>query len=892
MSLKHNENNRGSKEDAGVSSVITNAQDQCNKTVGIYEEVTSPQITQENHGKTLLCHYRFRPFRTNLRDWVLRIRFTKFKVGRLVNDSYCENGYVQIVDGNGKSKLSNGREPGKLCGEIEQPQTFISETSVVKIVFYVENFTEQTYFRFDSRAEQQYEVYLRYGQHPELYPNRRGEVVPNTYCERVFRDCRMQTCYVQSPAYPGIYPRNLHCKYYLNTRLPSIKLHIENEEFNVDGQRCENLMLCPMRAIGSECPNDYIKVYDGKDEKSPVIGTFCGMGKFPYSIVGSGSDLFVEFVTSPAGPLLNTGFHFNVAHWPGHVDTSGKKNGTCDWIFTSQALVDSGDKQGLFWSEGHWYPPSTSCTYLILGKPEEIVRLYFPSFRILRIDAPIRKWEGECGESLTIYDAAWADDSKIIKTFCDTFSKPSEKQEFISTSNALFVRFESKTGSYSGSSLYYWAHYDFFNNSHFGDSVGGTLCDEVFTSWRTFEGRFTSPLNTLIYQSGGQPVVCRYRFITSRRLFARVVLRIENVNFKYNQDSCVNCWENRVDKVILMDKHRNASRICLCKENQGQYSYPVTLTSQGEEAEVTLKIDPRHALNNYFKINVPIFEGSYRFMHGPLCGPTELGPSADGKLRFPFYYNPSLRDQPVSCLWELMVHPDKDLWIHLDKLVFAMSSKSCQDAKLEFYLPSKPTASITPGVYYNPSLGISPYHSYVPPKLQHQPLLTLCGDSNVGDRKTEITSELPILSAQKLLQGGPLTIRLEASAASKLNFIISWTELYQLPKNPDGSLMTSKLELKGEDCGFICPGPEGVCIAKELVCNGVQNCPSNVTGAHDESESKCKSTDNQFIVFNVQLNITWVTASVVGGSLALLFCFCCVICCRCCRRKEPDDPDY
>jgi hypothetical protein len=40
----------------------------------------------------------------------------------------------------------------------------------------VDNFTEQSYFRFDSRAEQQYEVYLRYGQHPELYPNRRGEV--------------------------------------------------------------------------------------------------------------------------------------------------------------------------------------------------------------------------------------------------------------------------------------------------------------------------------------------------------------------------------------------------------------------------------------------------------------------------------------------------------------------------------------------------------------------------------------------------------------------------------------------------------------------------------------------------------------------------------------------
>lgn len=29
------------------------------------------------------------------------------------------------------------------CGEAEQPQTFISETSYVKIVFYAENYTDQ-----------------------------------------------------------------------------------------------------------------------------------------------------------------------------------------------------------------------------------------------------------------------------------------------------------------------------------------------------------------------------------------------------------------------------------------------------------------------------------------------------------------------------------------------------------------------------------------------------------------------------------------------------------------------------------------------------------------------------------------------------------------------------
>lgn len=76
--------------------------------------------------------------------------------------------------------------------------------------------------------------------------------------------------------------------------------------------------------------------------------------------------------------------------------------------------------------------------------------LFFASFRINRIESPILPFDGDCGESLTLYDASWPDDSRIIKTFCDTFSKAMEKHDFVSTGSSLFVRFESKTGSYSG----------------------------------------------------------------------------------------------------------------------------------------------------------------------------------------------------------------------------------------------------------------------------------------------------------------------------------------------------------------------------------------------------------------------------------------------------------
>lgn len=93
---------------------------------------------------------------------------------------------------------------------------------------------------------------------------------------------------------------------------------------------------------------------------------------------GTSQYMYVEFVTSPAGPLLNTGFHFNVGNWPGHVETAGIKHGICDWLLSSDSLRDSSASEGIFLSIAHWYPPNTSCSYHIKGRLGEIVRLYFP----------------------------------------------------------------------------------------------------------------------------------------------------------------------------------------------------------------------------------------------------------------------------------------------------------------------------------------------------------------------------------------------------------------------------------------------------------------------------------------------------------------------------------
>lgn len=53
-----------------------------------------------------------------------------------------------------------------------------------------------------------------------------------------------------------------------------------------------------MREISSgsdHCPYDWLAVYDGKDENSPLIGKFCGVGKFPFSIIGETKTFFFQF---------------------------------------------------------------------------------------------------------------------------------------------------------------------------------------------------------------------------------------------------------------------------------------------------------------------------------------------------------------------------------------------------------------------------------------------------------------------------------------------------------------------------------------------------------------------------------------------------------------------
>lgn len=444
--------------------------------------------------------------------------------------------------------------------------------------------------------------------------------------------------------------------------------------------------------------------------------------------------------------------------------------------------------------------PELFCLFLLLL----LFFLSMNSFRINRIEAPIVKMDMDCAESLTIYDSNRADPARIIKTFCDTFSRPMEKIDFVSTGRSLYVRFDSKTGSYSGSSLYYWAHYDFFNNTKFGEPIPNTICDEVFYAWKHSHGHVRSPLNTLIFKRAtSTDLRCQYKFITDKRLYARVLIEVTSVTFKdlpYNMNTCTRCHEERVDKLIIWEEREKTQEplACFCDD----IPRAVRIISSGEQMNLEMIVQGQHSQNSYFKNQSPLFQANYEFAHGPMCGPITLGPSADGELSFPFrnkvnYYQPT-SDHPKreKCIWELKVAGERDLWMHLDKAEF--TDKSCDLARIEVYLAGR-----------------------------LEPRFVICPEN------VSLAHGLPILSAAELgaldNDNEPLPVVIQYTGDSRPgrnSFRLLWTELFHLPRNSDGNLARSYL--KDSDCDFKCPGNTTVCIPKHLVCNGILNCP-NVT---------------------------------------------------------------
>ncbi|XP_068149932.1 uncharacterized protein [Drosophila tropicalis] len=220
-----------------------------------------------------------------------------------------------------------------------------------------------------------------------------GDLIPGTYCSRIFSDCDKKSCRLQSPNFPGIYPRNLTCYYAVRQHdVPHGKhalILVKQPKGNLvwistQETAATNKMAPPPSASDkdkkfeprlktwNDCDyiQDYVTVYDGYTTRDPIILKFCGGGQAVPAAVSSGPELLVEFSTSPFGTFTGTSsqvlplYGFQLEVEVQFVDiqspTYSKNKKPCEfWI--------RGAGRGILENPKHSLAPNSTCLYHLQG---------------------------------------------------------------------------------------------------------------------------------------------------------------------------------------------------------------------------------------------------------------------------------------------------------------------------------------------------------------------------------------------------------------------------------------------------------------------------------------------------------------------------------------------
>ncbi|KPJ04342.1 Dorsal-ventral patterning tolloid-like protein 1 [Papilio xuthus] len=262
------------------------------------------------------------------------------------------------------SELVNSAFGGRYCGPIP-PRRRVSLHRALALAFYTDKpYTPPTLFtgtyRFINSSE--FEV---------------GTPVPNTLCSFVIEASKRKTGLLLSPTYPGIYPKDISCNYQFIGQ-PGQRIRLEFRDFD-------------LFFGGPHCPFDWVRVYDGPDNSSAVIGTYCGQQR-NLVLYSSDERLLVSFYTLPrAANTQNRGFKgifefsesFVKLDFISKHDAEHIRGSECD-----QKILSKKESTGFVYHPNYPFPyiQKVVCRYFIYGMQDsqnlERVRLEFQNFSI------------------------------------------------------------------------------------------------------------------------------------------------------------------------------------------------------------------------------------------------------------------------------------------------------------------------------------------------------------------------------------------------------------------------------------------------------------------------------------------------------------------------------
>ncbi|KAL1128871.1 hypothetical protein AAG570_013405 [Ranatra chinensis] len=489
-----------------------------------------------------LCHLTFTANGHTNGD-LIQLLFDTFEVGKYDEESGCPDGYMQVTE------LGRPFTDGAWCGSSSSPSLYYSESTTLTLsvrLLHRQAFNLSLRYKFLSGDE----ALSRVGTSDA--PLDRGVHVPGSFCSRTFDECYRHRCVLQSPNYPGLYPRNVTCHYSLRQRtVPTCKhamIAIRSNHLRLNRSLGEGSNHTTVGGRVDCAPHeDRLIFYGGATSDSPVLATVCSSDGGGH-VVSRGPAMLVVFRSSPfsvpsarplPGPLLH-GFQLQ-------VDVKFSDSDSLDFSHTDKcefsvnATKPNTKRRGEVISPRHTLPPNTTCVYTLVGLPTDRVWLHFDSYTVQPLG-------GNCTTRLRLYDGQ----KRIMEDSCDSggprlcdhgslsnttrTTRPcSPHESYITTHNRLTIEHTTVDGTAVRPASFKF-RYEFVDTRLGGEQTrGGGPCSRTFRRMKM--GSVHSPKNVFMFGRGGaKNMTCVYRIECASG--ERVRLSLHNASFGRSPDGC------------------------------------------------------------------------------------------------------------------------------------------------------------------------------------------------------------------------------------------------------------------------------------------------------------------------------------------------------------------
>ncbi|XP_065293590.1 cubilin-like isoform X1 [Dermacentor albipictus] len=557
------------------------------------------------------------------------INFTRFRVRGSSPD--CSREYVDLYTelADPSSDLISTPFGGRYCGRVF-PRRRISMHRTLVIGFYTdyENDTADVF----------------HGTYQFVDASRFliGKPEPGSVCSfTIYGDQKREGDFF-SPTYPGVYPKNLQCRYrFLGSRGQRVRLEFLDFDLFYGG---------------SHCPFDYVKIYDGNSSEDTLIGTYCGQQR-NLVVYSSASNLYVKFTTlRRMADSQNRGFAgwFEFGEKFVNLDFIKKNDGEhirgteCD-----QKILSRKESNGTVYSP-NWplpYQANIVCRYYIYGMEDaqhlERVRLDFDKFHMddhRTDDGP------ECTDAYLKLYMQGQEERQAVDEFDHAFCGNQAPPALISEGPRLVMVFSSGQTKGTG----FRARYSFETDYKVpGTPSPNNTCHFWYLSESQATGDFNSPRYPANYPSSTR---CEYIFLGGLGEQVKIVFnyfktKAELAYHGYNE-ACVEDWLE-IYEVSAKGESSKIGRYC-AKTAPG----PIVSDTGVNMMKVILHTDSSGVASG--------FSATYYFLKDVNkfgdCGGNITG-EENGLITSPGYPNPYKNDRQM-CNWYITVRPGHKVFLH------------------------------------------------------------------------------------------------------------------------------------------------------------------------------------------------------------------------------------